>query len=417
MHAKITHDGQFQACRWQTDTYTDYNKSKNIHSTTPITFFKDDMAGVRKSLLAGEVLNMCSDCHDMDKHSKISGRQKQLLKSGVQLDQFEKTTLSSPMLEYFKQSMDEGKTDLMPIDWQVDLGNYCNSNCVFCHPMFSSSLATEYKKLGIITEMPKKPWTEYPELVDEFVDTLAKTDQLAYIHFLGGETLITPAFEKMLKSLVDNGISQKVTIGFTTNLTVWKDNLIDLLSKFKMVNLGMSIECLSEINDYVRYPSKISQVKPILDKWIEIGRKRDWLLQFRITPTLFTIGELTSIYEFAYSNDITVESCNFLTEPQVLRPGVLPRKHIDRAIATLKDWINGKDREASTVINIRNPTYAKDQIVQDAKSYVKWLEAADDETNRQTDLVGFLKKIESNRKNSILDYLPEYEEFLRTAGY
>jgi len=417
MHAKITHDGQFHACRWQKETYTKYNDSENIHSTAPITFFRDSMAGIRKSLLAGEKLDMCGDCHDMDKHGKVSGRQKQLLKSGVLLDHFEKSMLSSPMLEYFKQSMDGGKTELSPIDWQVDLGNYCNSNCVFCHPMFSSSLATEYKKLGIITEMPMKSWTEFPELVDNFIDTLASTDHLAYIHFLGGETLITPAFEKMLKALISHGISQKVSIGFTTNLTVWKDDLIELLSKFKMVNLGMSVECLSELNDYVRYPSKIDQVKSILDKWIEVGRKNQWLLQFRITPTLLTINELTSVYEFAYANGIAVESCNFLTEPKILRPGVLPKEHINRAVAKLKDWVNGKDNDVSSVVNTRNPTYAKDQVVQDAKSYIKWLEEAPDETDMQTNLVTFLKKIESNRKNSILEYLPEYEEFLRTAGY
>ena len=417
MHAKITHDGQFHACRWQKDTYTEYNESESIHSISPITFFKDSMSEIRKNLLDGKNLDMCNDCYEMDKHNKVSGRQKQLLKSGILTDQFEKTTLSSPMLEYFKQSMANGETDLLPIDWQVDLGNYCNSNCVFCHPMFSSSLATEYKKLGIITEMPKKSWTEYPELVDDFVNTLAKTDQLAYIHFLGGETLITPAFKKMLTALVDKGISHKVSIGFTTNLTVWRDDLVDLLSKFKMVNLGMSVECLNKINDYVRYPSDITQVRSILDKWIAVAHENDWLLQFRITPTLFTVNELVSIYEFAYQKDIAVESCNFLTEPEILRPGVLPREHIDEAVAKLKNWVADKDREVSTVVNTRNPTYAKDQIVQDAKSYIKWLEEAPDETDKQADLVTFLKKIESNRNNSILDYLPKYEQFLRTAGY
>ena len=417
MHAKITHDGQFHACRWQEETYTKYDQSENIHSTTPIKFFRESMSDIRKKLLSGESLDMCNKCYDMDKHDKVSGRQKQLLKSGIALDQFEKTTLSSPMLEYFRQSVDEGKTDLLPIDWQVDLGNYCNSNCVFCHPMFSSSLATEYKKLGIITEMPRKSWTEYPELVDDFIDTLDKTDHLAYIHFLGGETLITPAFKKMLTALVDKGISQKVSIGFTTNLTVWREDLIELLSKFKMVNLGMSIECLSKLNDYVRYPSEINQVREILDRWIDVGQKNQWLLQFRITPTLLTINELTSVYELAYAKGIAVESCNFLTEPKILRPGVLPREHIDRAIATLKDWISDKDREVSTVVNTRNPTHAKDQIVQDAKSYIKWLEESPDETAYQSDLVTFLKKIESSRNNSILDYLPEYEQFLRTAGY
>jgi len=33
------------------------------------------------------------------------------------------------------------------------------------------------------------------------------------------------------------------------------------------------------------------------------------------------------------------------------------------------------------------------------------------------DLVDFVKRLETSRGNSILDYLPEYEELFRSAGY
>ena len=81
---------------------------------------------------------------------------------------------------------------------------------------------------------------------------MKQTKHLAYLHFLGGETVITPAFKIILQALIDNGISKNVTIGLTTNLTVWNQEIIDMLCEFKEVNLGMSVECFDPVNDYVR---------------------------------------------------------------------------------------------------------------------------------------------------------------------
>ena len=83
------------------------------------------------------------------------------------------------VFEKFKQSMDNGYTDLLPIDWQIDLGNQCNGRCVYCTPYYSSSLANEFKKIGLIKEVPPKAWTENEEAVDRFVDILKNTPKLS----------------------------------------------------------------------------------------------------------------------------------------------------------------------------------------------------------------------------------------------
>ncbi len=46
-----------------------------------------------------------------------------------------------------------------------------------------------------------------------------------------------------------------------------------------------------------------------MERWIAIGKEQKWLIQFRITPTLFSIGHIQTIYEYAYENNIGVESC------------------------------------------------------------------------------------------------------------
>jgi len=411
-HMRINNAGHYEYCRWATKDQR--HSADNIRNTTPVEFFQQRMIPVRQQLLAGESPMGCAECTLMDQHNKISGRQKQLLKVGVRLEHFEKTLASSPWLGEFAQG---GATSQMPQDWQIDLGNYCNGACVFCGPYSSSRLATEFKKLGMIDSMPLLNWSDDPAQVQQLIDVLVASPHIQYLHFIGGETLITPAFKIILEALIQSGLNRTATIGFTTNLGVWRDDVVELLTQFQGVNLGMSVESFEMVNDYVRYPTCLPTVFETMNHWIEIGQQQGWLLQFRTTPTVLTVGHMLGIYEYAWHHDIAVESCNFLNRPECLRPSVLPPELRQRIVVELEAWIDQHPVSNTTVINIRDSNVAQQQLVQDLQSYVNYLKSAPDESNRLPDLVAYLKRLESSRGNSILNYLPEYEELFRTAGY
>jgi len=265
--------------------------------------------------------------------------------------------------------------------------------------------------------MPPANWTDEPELVQRFIDTLTQSLHIQYLHFIGGETLITPAFKTILGALVQAGLNRTATIGFTTNLTVWDTDVVNLLKQFHGVNLGMSVESFEIVNDYVRWPSKLPVVLENLNRWQELASQQGWLLQLRTTPTLFTVGSLLSIYNYAWSRGICVESCNFLTEPAIMRPSVLPPKYRSAIVTRMRTWLDQHPASGDTVINIRDPNVSQQQNYQDLQSYVNYLENMPDESNQLPDLVKFLKQLEASRGNSILTYLPEYEELFRSAGY
>lgn len=409
LHMRITNNGGMTYCRWSDKTIA----QANIRDTDPAEFFQQHMSSIRDSMLAGESPAGCKSCLQMEAYHKVSGRQKQLLKVGVRLDRFEKTLASSPWRDTFA---DTNCTQL-PQDWQIDLGNYCNSACVFCSPIASSRLATEWKKLGFIDQLPPLNWTDDPDLVAKFVKTLEQSPHIQYLHFIGGETLIAPAFKTILHALVQAGLNRTATIGFTTNLVSWDHEVIELLTQFSSVNLGMSIEAFDAVNDYVRWPAKLSQTQETLAKWQELAKKHGWLMQFRTTPTVLTVGKLLSVYEFAWHENIAVESCNFLSDPEFMQPSVLPVSYRRQIIDQMRSWIAAKSTSSETIVNIRDPNHAQQQMVQDLQSYVNYLENEPDRSDRLPDLVAFLKKIEGNRGNSIVTYLPEYEELFRTAGY
>lgn len=417
-HMRITNSGMYESCRWQTHTGT-IALSPGIQTISPLTYFQKNMSAFRMELLNGGTPAICNDCHIMERHNKVSGRQRQLLKIGVQQQYFEKSLASSPLKKDFDYSYNtQGSTLRTVTDWQIDLGNYCNGACVFCAPESSSTLATEFKKIGLINQLPPTSWCDDPKLLQQFIDDLIASPKLQYLHFIGGETLITPGFKKILSALVDADLAKNISIGFTTNLTVWSESVNTLLIQFKQVNLGMSIETLTPVNDYVRYPSQQDTTKELLDKWVKFGQHHNWLIQLRITPTCLTIHDLDTVYEYAWHNKISVESCNFINRPEFLRPSVLPQQYRHEVIQRLAAWVQQHQTPSTVqVINTRDPNSAHAQIIQDASSYLTYLGAVADEAHRLPDLVAYLKRLESNRGNSILTYLPQYEDLFRSAGY
>lgn len=411
---RVNNDGSYDYCRWIENKNSEPNK--NLRDRLPSQYFQEAMAPVRQAMLAGERLPQCGPCHRMEQHHKVSGRQKQLLKIGVQTTQWAKTLKSSPWMAEFQTAV----TDLTPQDWQIDLGNHCNSACVFCAPISSSRLAAEFMKIGFIDSMPPGNWADDPQLLDRFLEDLGSCAHVRYLHFIGGETLITPAFGRILSRLIDLGLHQSATIGFTTNLTVWNDDVVALLNKFHQVNLGMSVECMTHVNDYVRWPSRIDQVHGMVDRWLALAAQQGWYVQMRVTPTILTIHELLGVHEFAIARGVAVESCNFLEQPLFLKPIVLPPEHRQPIIDRMRLWLDQQGYHASdqpNVVNIRNPDFARTQVLEDAHSYLLYLEDQPDESHRLPDLVRYLGQLDRSRKLSVIDYLPQYEKLFRSAGY
>ena len=418
IHMRITNSGNFEFCRWQNRS-AGAGPVASIFDTDPWEYFQTSMAKIRQTMLQGTPQGLCNNCYQMERHQKISGRQKQLLKTGIVIEHFVSSVKTSTFYDQFVASNNaQGQTQLHPVDWQIDLGNYCNGACIFCGPASSTKLASEYFKLNLISSLPPRNWTDDADAVDRFVRCLEQTPNLAYLHFIGGETLITPAFKIILSRLVAAGIAKHVSVGFTTNLMTWDPEINNLLVQFKEVNLGLSIECLHPVNDYARWPSQIGTVQTLLDQWVQLGRTHNWLVSIRTTPTLLSIPHLLTIYQYAWQEHVGIESCNFLTDPAVLRMSVLPQSIRSQLAQEIKTWISQQPLAASdAIVNTRDPNLARRSILHDAASYVDYLQNAEDETHLLPDLVNFLKVREASRNNSILNYLPEYEQFLRAAGY
>jgi pyruvate-formate lyase-activating enzyme len=419
-HIRLTYDGSYDVCRWSKKGTTDLN----IRTTSLMEFYNSDaMRQLRLAMLSGNKHATCEPCYYQDQFGKLSGRVRQLNKSAITLTEFPLSFRSSPHLELFEYSNDMlGASSHFPTDLQIDLGNTCNSACIMCDPTASSRLVADYKKLNRLDSRlfaeprPYQSWTEDLATVDRFVQELQSFPYLRYIHFLGGETLYNQAFYDICEHL-DGG---DLIVGTTTNGTIYDERIERLIPKFKEFHLGISIESVTPLNDYIRYPGPTDQILANILKFVTLRDQYPSLkLELRITPNLFTISELDQVFEFMIKHDIIAESCNILHQPRCLRMELMPddiRQETVTKLQTIVDRLGTYEPQ----VNTRRSDLSRQIIAQLANEYLEFVKTytrpADTNESHQ-ELVKFLKSFETIRNNSILDYAPRYKDFLRHIGY
>jgi len=426
-HIRINPQGDFVPCRWDFSLTT---TNHNVKNTTLSEYINSPvMSTLRLDLLNGNDPSTCQSCRNEDQYGKVSGRQRQLLKSSIILDNFDKTLCASPHWNQFEYSLyNQGLTKNLPVDLQIDLGNTCNSSCIMCYPIYSSRLITDYKKLHKIEpQLFYNPevivnWTDDPALVDKFVNELENISTIEYIHFLGGETLYLKSFYSICNKLIEKGLAKNIIIGTTTNCTIYTPELEHIIKNFKHVHLGLSVEAIHPVNDYVRWPSQVDSTVDVMKRFISLREHTDLHLSLRITPSIFTIGHIDTIFDFMIKHSIIAESCNLLQDPSCLRIELLPKDLVDVVLDKINKIIKTYDlsKPTQSLVNRRNDTIRNSviaDVIFEYKHLLETMQEPKDVEQERHNLIKFIKAFESLRNNSILTYLPEYEEFLRSYGY
>lgn len=173
-------------------------------------------------------------------------------------------------------SIDTSDIDLMYYD--LRFGNVCNLRCRMCYPTDSSGWFKEYESvfgrdtyedttgpIRIINQNGKfiaegNPYDWYKE--QSFWDELNKyKDQVKHMYIVGGEPLMAHEHYDFLDACVENGTAKDIQIEYNTNLTILPDRAINVWKHFKRVRFGVSIDGVGKINDYIRWPSKFSNIE------------------------------------------------------------------------------------------------------------------------------------------------------------
>lgn len=162
------------------------------------------------------------------------------------------------------------KVELVRMDYWT--GNLCNLACVICGPQNSSLWRQELKYT-----MESRRVT-----INKFWRTLDLSN-LQYIHFNGGEPLLSKEHVEFLNEIPNK---HRVCINYNTNATVLPDqNLLDLWSKFQLVQLDFSIDDIGARFEYQRYPAN----------WNKVTENLQWFIDNALHNCMFAVNTSVGI--------------------------------------------------------------------------------------------------------------------------
>lgn len=202
---------------------------------------------VRESFLKNERHPTCVRCWNADDIGALSFRQNSLHPTHPGLIKHSKETFKKH-LEY---------NDIRYID--LNLGNKCNLACRMCDAMSSTLLAKNLKDVGRwdgdIDHNPSR------QIKDDILTFIDKCNNLEAIYAVGGEPLVNDFFDEILDLLIENGTAKNISLKLNTNLYTNKISAyFDRWSKFKSVDLSVSVDGEGETYNYIRWPGNFSKL-------------------------------------------------------------------------------------------------------------------------------------------------------------
>jgi organic radical activating enzyme len=220
----------------------------------------DHMRNTRLQMLNNEIPASCRKCFEEESKGIKSKRywETEVWKERVDIDSI------------VAQTSSDGSLPVNIPYFDLRLGNVCNLKCVMCSPHDSSSWIKDWKlQYPQYTDPqlkqdqgwnPNFDYTWYKK--GSFLDSMkGQAQYIKELYFAGGEPLMIPEHYSILEFMVAEGHAKECILRYNSNGTEISDKLLELWTHFKQVKFNFSIDAINERNDYIRYPSKFTQIE------------------------------------------------------------------------------------------------------------------------------------------------------------
>ena len=208
--------------------------------------------------------------------------------------------------EQFKGYDEIGKKLNQPIILDLKLGTKCNISCRTCGYFNSSGWVKE--NMFFADDYTKKTISKFQEQVDlaysednaNLWDVFDKwLPNLKHIDMYGGEPMLIKKQWEIIKKSADLGYSKNQSIHYNTNGTIFKPEYMDILKKYKLVDIQFSIDGIFNMFEYLRYPAKWNRVYANMIKYKEMAGDADNIkYNVCITISIYNIYYLDVIVDF-----------------------------------------------------------------------------------------------------------------------
>jgi len=149
----------------------------------------------------------------------------------------------------------------------ISFSNVCDLSCRLCTSMYSSKWKSMETYLSKNNFESRTQYATSSLDMSKLTPILNQMKNLEYVCVEGGEPFLSKGFARFLKSMVESGRSEKITIEVTSNgLNIQEEQLKDL-EKFKKSLISYSLDGLGGVYSYTRGGRhKFSKIEESIDR-------------------------------------------------------------------------------------------------------------------------------------------------------
>lgn len=300
-----------------------------------------------------------------------------------------------PSSRSFAKSYDTIPSKELPTMLDLDFSNFCNLKCVMCDAVRSSEWA---KDLG------EPVSTVSTELLD---DLASISDQVVHLTIQGGEPTIMREYEYYFTALEKKGLLSQIDLQMITNATNINKKFYDLLQGFKKVRLSVSIDAYGKANEYIRWPSNFEQLEKNIIKMselpinveVEILNSLNMLSMFNYYDFLKWCKKIENI--FAEKNKVLKVIPMKVFKPAMYSPFCATSDLKNKFIMDVKQFMSED--------NLKHNSNWRTEMLLVCKQIEKTA------VNEQaiTSLKATVNDLDTKRKRSINDYIPDFSTYIK----
>ena len=270
-------------------------KDSQLKGSVEEAFNSSTFKNIREKMLRKEFVKGCQICYNSEKAGiKSFGRR-----------------MSNHFITHYPDD-----TEIKGLD--IALSRECNLACRMCNSNYSTKWDEISKKLN-----QHVPHCDVN--IDNIITKKETYRSVNYWKIIGGEPFISKSFYNFLDKIEALDLTEK-TVEISTNCTIFpKPKYVDILLKAKQILLGVSIDGIGALGEYIRTYSKWQQVDKTAKLWSELAIKHPSLkVHTHVTVSIYNIHDLYSIFKWTQDKNI-IFKYHILYGPKYLQCWTLPK--------------------------------------------------------------------------------------------
>lgn len=230
-------------------------------------------------------------------------------------------------------SMDDKNTELTTLF--LGVSNNCNFECRMCGSFASHKLIERDKilennnfYLQYPIDLKRKYLTE--EQLEKLFCNIDVFSSINTIKINGGEPFIEDSNFYILEKLLP--FSENINVSILTNASVFPNKeRVNLLKKFKSVKIGIGLECIENMYEYIRQNSNWQQTKNNIKNFEETFDVR-----FFVSLTAMSIFDMQNLIDFMGDRDYDLQT---ITRPDYMSHTIFGNSLKDIYPKTLQKYV------------------------------------------------------------------------------